>query len=308
VDDHRAMLARVSAILADDFDVAGLATGGREAIDIASGTDLDAIVLDINMPGLDGFETLRALQQAGSRVPVVFLSTIDADESISEAFRRGGRGYVVKPYLDRDLPCALDQVLLGRRFVPSLTSLFQVSAGSGHAMQLYRDADAFSDGLADFFDLALRRGDAACIIATEDVRDGLGARLRARGWDLGGPSGHPRCLLIEAADALDRFMRDGHPDPERLTEIVEELEQYRRAVAEGSAARLTIFGNMVVALIAQGAPAAAMELEHHWNALTHGLPFFTLCGYASACFHDPASDVWAQACAEHAVVSHANHV
>jgi hypothetical protein len=103
-------------------------------------------------------------------------------------------------------------------------------------------------------------------------------------------------------------MRDGHPDPERLAEMVGELEQYRRASTDGAAARLTIFGNLVVSLIAQGAPAAAMELERHWSRLTHDLPFFTLCGYASACFQDPASDVWAQACAEHTVVSHANHV
>ena len=81
------------------------------------------IVLDINMPGLDGFQTKRALEQAGSRAPVVFLSALDADDYVSEAFRCGGRGYVLKAHLARDLASALDQVLLGRMFVPSLTSL-----------------------------------------------------------------------------------------------------------------------------------------------------------------------------------------
>jgi AmiR/NasT family two-component response regulator len=54
VDDHRDILDRVSALLVDDFDVAGLATDGRQALDLARQVDPDVIVLDINMPGLDG--------------------------------------------------------------------------------------------------------------------------------------------------------------------------------------------------------------------------------------------------------------
>src|SRR5262245_16955440 len=96
VDDHQAILEQVSAMLADDFDVVNVATDGRQAIDTARHVDPDLIVLDINMPGLDGFQTIRALEQAGSRAPVVFLSMVDAEEQVSEAFRCGARGYVLK--------------------------------------------------------------------------------------------------------------------------------------------------------------------------------------------------------------------
>ena len=64
VDDHRGVLDRVSAVLADDFDVAGLATDGSQAVDLASRVAPDIIVLDVNMPGLDGYRTRRALEQA----------------------------------------------------------------------------------------------------------------------------------------------------------------------------------------------------------------------------------------------------
>ena len=96
VDDHRGILDRVSAMLVNDFDVVGMATDGKQALDVASQVAHDVIVLDINMPGLDGFQTKRALEHAGLRAPVVFLSAFDADDCVSEAFRCGGRGYVLQ--------------------------------------------------------------------------------------------------------------------------------------------------------------------------------------------------------------------
>jgi MEDS: MEthanogen/methylotroph, DcmR Sensory domain len=195
-------------------------------------------------------------------------------------------------------------VLLGHLFVPSLTSLSELANGGGHATQLYGGLEPFLDGLAAFFDLALRRGDATCLIGTEDVREGLGRRLRAAGWDVGGPSGHKRYRVIDAADALSRFMRHGLPDIGILAEIASELDQYRRAVNEAAPSRLAIFGNMSVLLIADGNPTAALALENHWNRLTEGLPFLTLCGYPASCFHDHMPDLWSRTCHEHWAVSH----
>lgn len=308
VDDHRQVRDTVSAMLtADDFDVIGVAADGRQALDTARQVLPDVIVLDVDMPGLDGFQTLRALQQGGlPTAPVVFLSMHDADEIVDEAFRCGGRGYVVKSCVGRDLASALDQALLGHLFVPSLTSLFRLADGGMHAMQLHGGVEPFLDGLAAFFDLALRRGDATCVIATERVREGLGVRLRARGWDVGRSSGHKRYLVIDATDALNRFMRNGLPDADRLAGIAAELDQYRLAVAEGATSRLTVFGNMVVSLSADGNAEAVIALESLWNTLTHGLPFFTLCGYATSCFHNGAPNLWSGACAEHRALSRAS--
>jgi CheY-like chemotaxis protein len=253
VDDHRQVLDSLSAMLAADFEVVGVAASGREALDTAAVAAPDVIVLDVNMPGLDGFQTLRALEQAGlPTTPVVFLSMHDADAIVGEAFRRGGRGYVLKSQAGRDLASALDQALLGRLFVPSLTSLFGLVNGGGHAMQRHSGAEAFLDGLAGLFDLALRRGDATCVIATEGIREGLGTRLRARGWDVGGSSTHERYFVVDAADALNRVMRNGLPDRDRLAEIAVELDQYRLAVSEGATSRLLVFGNMVTSLSEDG--------------------------------------------------------
>jgi DNA-binding NarL/FixJ family response regulator len=306
VDDHKQVLATMSAMLSADFDVVGTASDGRQGLDLAHGVQPDAIVLDVDMPGLDGFQTIRALRESDLRAtPVVFLSMHAADEIIGEAFRCGGRGYVLKSRASRDLASALDQALRGRMFAPSLTSLFRVANGNMHAMQLHRDTASLLEGLTAVFDLALRRGDATCVIASNDVREGLAKGLRARGWNVGDSTGHERYLVIDADDALKRFMRNGLPSPDRVAEMAAELDQYRLAAGEGPTPRLTVFGNMVVSLGMQDNAEAAISLERLWNTMTAELPFFTLCGYATKCFHAGSPDLLTHACNEHAALSHA---
>ena len=305
VDDHCAVIDRVAALLAADFDVVGVATDPRQAVAAANRTAPDVIVLDIIMPGLYGFQAKRELDRAGSRAPVVFLSAEEDDDLAIAAFRCGGRGFVRKSTLWRDLPTALDQVLAGRLFVPSLTSLIELDHADGHAMHLYGDHQTFLDGLADFFGRALRRGDATCVIATDDVRNGLISRLRDSGWDVGGATGHARCLMIDAAEAMNRFMRNGLPDTVVLAEIASELDRYRRAVSEDTKSRLTLFGNMAPSLIANGNLAAAITLETTWSRLTQGLPFFTVCGYPASCLQENEPDTGSETYDAHRAVSHA---
>lgn len=298
----------MSSILADDFEIAGVATDGRQALERARQLEPEAIVLDIGMPGLDGFQTSRALQGDGSRAPVVFLSMYDGDDYVREAFRHGARGYVVKSRARRDLASAIDQALHGRMFVPSLTPLLSLTDGSGHAMQIHDDVDVLLDGLTEFLDLALQRGDATCIIATKQVREGFVHRLQARGWDVAGPSGHKRCRVIDAHDALQGFMRDGFPDLHRLADVAADLDAYRRSAAEGTPACLTIFGNMAVALCEDNNVKGAIALESMWNTLTRDLPFFTLCGYPTACLRDAGPELWPAVCHEHWALSHASDI
>jgi CheY-like chemotaxis protein len=307
VDDHRQVLEAVSAMLSADFDVVDVATDGSQAIDKASRLKPDVIVMDVEMPGVTGFQAIRALKQGGSpATPVVFLSMHGSDEVVSEAFRCGAHGYVLKQRIARDLVAALDQALRGRAFVPSLGAL--VTAGhDSHVVQRYGGEDPFLNGLAAAFDLALRRGDATCLIATTSVRDGVRDRLLARGWDVGGAVGHKRFVAIDVADAFKRFMRNGLPEPSLLAEIAAELDDYRRTESEGPTSRLTVAGNMVMMLSEAGNAAAAVATERLWNVLTHDLPFLTICGYASACFHDDSS-AWADICGEHRALSHANDV
>jgi hypothetical protein len=113
---------------------------------------------------------------------------------------------------------------------------------------------------------------------------------------------------VDAVEALSSFMRNGRPDTVRLAEIIAELDQYRIAAGEGTPPRLTIFGDMVVPLIADGNIGAVIEIEQLWTRLTQGLPFFTVCGYPMSCFHRDVPSLWSDVCDEHRMMTHASDV
>jgi CheY-like chemotaxis protein len=305
VDDHPGVLKGASRLLAGDYDVAGVATDGRQAVEMAQRLQPDAIVLDVNMPGFDGFQTLHALQQAGSRAPVVFLSMLDAETVVSEAFRSGGRGYVLKSRVADDLASAIDHVLLGRLFVPSLASLDRLTNAPGHVLHVHGGAASSLDDVAVLFDLSLRRGDATCVIASQPVCESLGPLLRARGWDIDAPAVRQRYRVIDAAGVMSSLCES--PDCGVAADIAVELDQYRRAVTDRATSRLTIFGDVAWSLSAKGHPQAAIALERKWALLTRDLPFLTVCAYPASFSGDPGSDLWADICAEHGAVVHSDH-
>lgn len=93
------------------FAVAGCARNGREAVELAGRLKVDAIVMDIEMPELDGVEATRQLQAQRPEVPVVAISGTDYDERALEIRDAGAVDYVRKSRVDEDLVAALLAVL-----------------------------------------------------------------------------------------------------------------------------------------------------------------------------------------------------
>jgi two-component system OmpR family response regulator len=79
------------------FDVA-TAADGAAALKVAGDFEPDLIVLDVMMPGLDGFDVIRRLRTDGSRTPVLFLTARDATEDKITGLTLGGDDYVTKPF------------------------------------------------------------------------------------------------------------------------------------------------------------------------------------------------------------------
>jgi signal transduction histidine kinase len=100
VDDQPANLAVLARLLTDNgFRVRAVPSGER-ALEAAQAARPDCILLDVNMPGLDGFATCEALQKSPTlrHVPVIFLTAHDDLEHKVRGFRAGGRDYVTKPF------------------------------------------------------------------------------------------------------------------------------------------------------------------------------------------------------------------
>jgi len=112
-DDHRLMIEAVRCVLdaAGDFEVVGEATSGAQVLPIVSRTNPDVVVLDLRMPGADGFKCLDWLRSRHESVKVVVLSAVDDPDSIPAALNRGASAFVGKHVDPRDLPSVVRQVV-----------------------------------------------------------------------------------------------------------------------------------------------------------------------------------------------------
>jgi DNA-binding NarL/FixJ family response regulator len=97
-DDHAVLRESLAALLATqpDFVVEGRASNGQEALVIVKEQPPDVLLLDLFMPEGDGFEVLRTLDRAGSRVAAVVLTGSDSELDYAQVVKLGARGLVLK--------------------------------------------------------------------------------------------------------------------------------------------------------------------------------------------------------------------
>lgn len=113
VDDDAHIISTNRAYLKKQGYQVVTATGGAEALSVAASAALDAIVLDVEMPGLDGVEVCRRIREV-SGVPILFLSAYaDTDDRI-RGLLAGGDDYLAKPYSLQELELRLRGRILRR--------------------------------------------------------------------------------------------------------------------------------------------------------------------------------------------------
>ena len=97
-DDHAVLRESLGALLSTqpEFQVEGLASNGQDALAQVQQHHPDVLVLDLFMPGSDGFEVLRTLDRAGSRVAAVVLTGSESELDYAQVVKLGGRGLVLK--------------------------------------------------------------------------------------------------------------------------------------------------------------------------------------------------------------------
>jgi DNA-binding NarL/FixJ family response regulator len=112
-EDDESFLDAIALLLERDdrFVVAGRARDGREAVKLAEEVAPDAVVLDIEMPVLDGVEAARQLRAAAPELPIVAVSGHDYEERVLEIRQAGADDYVRKSRLEDELPRVLAALL-----------------------------------------------------------------------------------------------------------------------------------------------------------------------------------------------------
>lgn len=123
-DDHAVLRSGLKLLLESqpDLKVAGEASSGLEALDLAAKLQPDLILLDLSMPGLGGLDALPALKKAAPDAKVLILTMHDDPQYLRSALKNGAMGYVLKKAADAELISAIRAVLRGEMYVhPSMT-------------------------------------------------------------------------------------------------------------------------------------------------------------------------------------------
>jgi CheY-like chemotaxis protein len=112
-EDDEAFLDAIAALLEQDgrFAVAGRAGNGLELLNLAKRLKPDAVVMDIEMPVLDGVEATRQLRERSPDLPIVAISGHDYEERVLEIRSAGADDYVRKARLATELPRVLATAL-----------------------------------------------------------------------------------------------------------------------------------------------------------------------------------------------------
>ncbi|GEO03171.1 DNA-binding response regulator [Adhaeribacter aerolatus] len=121
VDDHTIIRDGIKALLRDNdgVRVVGEASNGKELVNLLPTLEADVILMDINMPEMDGFEATNYLREKFPDVKVLVLSMLDHESYISKVFEAGATGYLLKNTGREEMVCAIKIVANGGRYLCS---------------------------------------------------------------------------------------------------------------------------------------------------------------------------------------------
>jgi two-component system response regulator MprA len=111
VDDDPSLRSALRRALEMDRYRVEVASDGHDALDRMHQERFDVVVLDVNMPKLDGLETCRRLRDGGDRVPILMLTARDAIDDRVDGLEAGADDYLVKPFALRELKARLKALL-----------------------------------------------------------------------------------------------------------------------------------------------------------------------------------------------------
>ncbi|EGQ9275687.1 response regulator [Vibrio vulnificus] len=126
VDDHPLMRRGINQLLSfeEQFEVVAEASNGTEAVAKAHENELDLILLDLNMKGMSGLDTLKALRADGCEASIVILTVSDSPADIEAIVKAGADGYLLKDTEPDELVELLEKAHLGDKAYSSVVAKY----------------------------------------------------------------------------------------------------------------------------------------------------------------------------------------
>ncbi|RUO20741.1 two-component system response regulator NarL [Aliidiomarina haloalkalitolerans] len=174
VDDHPLLLKGLKQLLEfeSDIEVVAEANNGPDAIQLAEDLDPDLIVLDLNMHGMDGLETLKGMRKVGVTSRIVMLTVSDADEDVVEAISSGADGYLLKDMDPEKLLEQLRRALDGKMVLSEAVTEILATAIRKPAPRQQADLNNLTNREYEILSL-IAKGMSNKVIARElDISDG----------------------------------------------------------------------------------------------------------------------------------------
>ena len=114
-DDHLIVAEGLKRLLEPEFELVGVVEDGFALLEVAAEEKPDLIILDVMMPGMDGFEVLDKLRENDdtATIPVIMLTTKDQETDKVWGIRQGAKDYIVKPVKEDDLINRVNAALAG---------------------------------------------------------------------------------------------------------------------------------------------------------------------------------------------------
>ncbi|NMP26446.1 two-component system response regulator NarL [Rahnella sp. SAP-1] len=116
IDDHPMLRNGVKQLIALDasLQVIGEASNGEQGVEMATQLDPDLILLDLNMPGMNGLDTLDKMRQTALSGRIIVFSVSNNEDDVVTALKRGADGYLLKDMEPEDLLVSLRQAAAGK--------------------------------------------------------------------------------------------------------------------------------------------------------------------------------------------------
>lgn len=172
IDDHPLFRKGVSDLIDmdDHLELVGEATNGKDGLSQAKALNPDLILLDINMKGMTGLETLKAIKQEEVDALILMLTVSDNEEDVLTALRTGADGYLLKDMEPEDILASIHKAMQGTLVISErLTQLLA---------KALRDEDKLG-GNADLLPLTTREQEIL-----EQIANGLSNKRIAHALDI----------------------------------------------------------------------------------------------------------------------------
>jgi two-component system, NtrC family, response regulator len=201
VDDEKNYLTILSAILEEEGFEVLTALGGREALEVHKSADLDLILTDMKMPGMDGIELLENIKDIDPDLPVIMMTAHGTVDKAVEAMQKGAYTYILKPFDNERLII----------YVKKATSMFQVVKENRRLRDAVESQYRFgsiigkSIKMRDIFDTIQKVAQSSATVLIEG-ESGTGKELVARSIHFNSPRREKPFIAVNCSALAENLL------------------------------------------------------------------------------------------------------